>query len=53
MDVYVCDSCGYYYDPECGDEENGVLEGTAFSSLPKPHLISAVFRTTSLVLMVV
>jgi len=35
MDVYACDVCGYYYDPECGDEENNIAEGTPFRKLPK------------------
>ena len=34
MDVYACDVCGYYYDPECGDEEGHVKEGTPFSRVP-------------------
>ena len=28
MDLYACDNCGYYYDPEYGDELNNVEEGT-------------------------
>ncbi len=35
MDVYACDVCGYYYDPEYGDEENNIKAGTAFGKLPK------------------
>ena len=34
MDLYACDSCGYYYDPEYGDEENHIDVGTAFEKLP-------------------
>ena len=34
MDVYACDLCAYYYDPECGDEEGRVKPGTPFSGLP-------------------
>jgi|GEM_PF-2393429 len=34
MDMYACDLCGYYYDPEYGDEENHILRGTAFEELP-------------------
>ncbi|MBQ9988172.1 MAG: rubredoxin [Clostridia bacterium] len=26
--------CGYVYDPELGDPENGVAPGTAFEDLP-------------------
>ena len=34
MKKYVCDTCGYVYDPEVGDPENGVAPGTAFEDLP-------------------
>lgn len=34
MDVYACDVCGYYYDPECGDEESNISPGTRFAKLP-------------------
>lgn len=33
MDCYEC-PCGYVYDPEIGDHENGVPAGTAFEDLP-------------------
>ena len=29
MKKYVCDVCGYVYDPEIGDPDNGVAAGTA------------------------
>ena len=29
MDKYVCDICGYVYDPAEGDPDNGVAPGTA------------------------
>ena len=35
MDLYACDLCGYYYDPEYGDEENHIRRGTAFGRLPR------------------
>ncbi|MBN2825236.1 MAG: rubredoxin [Campylobacterales bacterium] len=35
MKKYECDSCGYIYDPEIGDEENGIPPGTAFEDLPE------------------
>jgi rubredoxin len=28
MDRYVCSICGYVYDPEQGDPDNGVAAGT-------------------------
>ncbi len=34
MQKYVCDVCGYVYDPKQGDPENGVALGTAFADLP-------------------
>ena len=30
MKKYVCDMCGWEYDPEVGDPENGIEPGTAF-----------------------
>jgi rubredoxin len=35
MTKYVCDVCGYVYDPGAGDEENGVAAGTPFENLPE------------------
>ena len=34
MDKYVCDVCGYIYDPKEGDPDNGVEPGTAFEDIP-------------------
>ena len=34
MKKYVCDVCGYIYDPALGDPENGVEPGTAFEDIP-------------------
>ena len=34
MDKYVCDMCGYIYDPAEGDPENGVAPGTAWENVP-------------------
>lgn len=34
MEKYVCSVCGYVYDPEAGDPENGVDAGTAFVDVP-------------------
>lgn len=31
---YVCDPCGYEYDPAVGDPDNGIAPGTAFEDLP-------------------
>lgn len=35
MEKYVCDVCGYTYNPADGDPDNGVKPGTAFGDLPK------------------
>jgi rubredoxin len=32
---YICVNCGYIYDPEQGDPNNGVPPGTAFDDLPE------------------
>ncbi len=34
MDKYTCNVCGYTYDPEVGDPDNGIAPGTAFEDLP-------------------
>lgn len=33
MERYVCNVCGYVYDPKVGDPENGAPAGTAFADL--------------------
>ncbi len=35
MGKWVCVPCGYEYDPESGDTENGIEPGTAFEDLPE------------------
>ena len=34
MKKYECDLCGYVYDPEEGDPDNGVAPGTAWDDVP-------------------
>jgi len=34
QDIYVCDVCGYEYDPAQGDPDNGVAPGTSFEAIP-------------------
>jgi flavin reductase (DIM6/NTAB) family NADH-FMN oxidoreductase RutF/rubredoxin len=34
MEKYVCKVCGYVYDPEKGDPDNGIEPGTKFEDLP-------------------
>jgi rubredoxin len=35
MDKYVCQVCGYVYDPANGDPDNGIESGTSFEDLPE------------------
>ncbi len=35
MDKYVCQVCGYVYDPEQGDPEADIPAGTPFEKLPE------------------
>jgi len=38
MKKYVCDVCGYIYDPAKGDPDNGIKPGTAFENIPDSWL---------------
>ena len=31
---YVCDTCGYIYDPAEGDPGNGIAPGTQWEDIP-------------------
>ncbi|MEE9202630.1 MAG: rubredoxin [Dehalococcoidia bacterium] len=35
MSQWECTVCGYIYDPEQGDPDNGVAPGTPFEGLPE------------------
>ena len=35
MKKYKCSVCGYVYDPEKGDPDNGIEPKTAFEDLPE------------------
>lgn len=35
MKKYVCDVCGWVYDPEVGDPDGGIAPGTAFEDIPE------------------
>ncbi|MBN1981957.1 MAG: rubredoxin [Chitinivibrionales bacterium] len=35
MQKYVCDLCGYVYNPKNGDPDNGIDPGTPFDKLPE------------------
>lgn len=34
MKKYLCEPCGYVYDPEVGDPDGGIAPGTAFEDIP-------------------
>ena len=34
MKKYVCNICGYVYDPATGDPDSGIAPGTAFEDIP-------------------
>ena len=31
---YICEVCGYVYDPAVGDPDGGIAAGTAFENIP-------------------
>lgn len=31
---WICESCGFTYDPEYGDPDGGIPPGTPFSAIP-------------------
>lgn len=35
MKKYKCTFCGYIYEPEKGDKEAAIIEGTEFNDLPE------------------
>ena len=38
MEKYICDICGYVYDPTAGDPNNGVDVGVSFEDIPDTWL---------------
>lgn len=34
MKKYICELCGYIYDPEVGDPDSGIAPGTPFEEIP-------------------
>lgn len=38
MKKYICDACGYVYDPAEGDPNANIAAGTAFDQLPEDWL---------------
>ncbi len=35
MEKWECTACGFVYDPDNGDPDNGIAPGTAFEDLPE------------------
>ena len=35
MKKYICDVCGFEYDPEQGHPGSGIAKGTAFEDIPE------------------
>lgn len=35
---FICEACGYVYDPDEGDPEGGIPAGTAFKDIPDTWL---------------
>lgn len=35
MAKYVCNVCGYVYDEETGDPDNGIAPGTPWENVPE------------------
>jgi len=38
MQKYVCNVCGYIYDPAKGDPDSGIAPGTKFDDIPDSWL---------------
>ena len=41
MKKYVCEVCGYVYDPTLGDPDSGIAAGTAFEDIPEDWVCPA------------
>ena len=46
MKKYVCNVCGYVYDPAAGDPDSGIAPGTAFEDIPADWVCPAFDRAT-------
>lgn len=38
MKKYVCEVCGYIYDGELGDPDNGIAPGTPWEEVPDDYV---------------
>ncbi|MEI7607433.1 MAG: rubredoxin [Rhodospirillaceae bacterium] len=34
VETWVCDTCGWVYDPRIGDPDGGIKPGTAWADIP-------------------
>ena len=41
MTRYICEICGYVYDPAVGDPESNIPPGTPFDELPEDWVCPA------------
>lgn len=46
MQTYICEICGYIYDPTVGDEAGGIPPGVAFDDLPDDWVCPECFAPT-------
>ena len=44
---YICSNCGYIYDPDVGDPEGGIEEGTSFEELPEDWVCPICYQDKS------
>jgi rubredoxin len=45
MSKYICTNCGFIYDPEVGDPDNGIAPGTPFEELPEEWVCPVCYVT--------
>ena len=38
MQKYVCQVCGYVYDPEKGEPDNNIAPGTSWENVPDSYV---------------
>lgn len=38
MAKYICNICGYEYDEEVGEPENGIAAGTPWENVPEDYV---------------
>ena len=38
MAKYICEVCGYVYDPETGDPDSDIAPGTAWEDVPEDYV---------------